>query len=105
MHTKSIAREQPVPGETMPKRLLQFLQHHYGLTSALMGLTFFLFGLLSLNLIYLLKSNIDLFLQYGTMVIEDGALRQLIELIVYGYLSLTFYLLFKTCEQILVKRL
>jgi hypothetical protein len=86
----------------MLKRLRHFLQRHYGLTFVLMGITFFLFGLLSLNLIYLFKSNIDLFLQYGTMVIADGALRQLFELIGYGYLSLAFYVMFKACEHILV---
>lgn len=89
----------------MLKRLRHFLQCHRALTFALMGIAFFLFGLLSLNLIYLFKSNIDLFLQYGTMVIADGALRQLLELIGYGYLSLAFYVMFKACEHILVKGL
>lgn len=85
--------------------IVRYLHQHYWLTFIAMGLAFFLFGIFSLNLILLLKTNIDLFLQYGTMVIEDGALRQLIELIGYGYLSLTFYLLFKACERILVDRL
>jgi len=89
----------------MLERSRHFLQRHFGLTFVLMGLSFFLFGLLSLNLIYLFKSNIDLFLQYGTMVIADGALRQLLELIGYGYLSLAFYVMFKACEHIVVERL
>ena len=53
----------------------------------------------------LFKANFDLYLEHGAMVIDDGALRQLIELIAYGYLSLLFYLLFKACERILVERL
>lgn len=85
--------------------IVEYLHKHFWLTFILMGLAFFLFGIFSLNLIYLLKSNIDLFLQYGTMVIDDGALRQLLELISYGYLSLAFYLLFKACERILVERI
>ena len=89
----------------MLSRLKPWLYRHYGCTFVLMGLSFFAFGALSLNLIYLLKTNIELFLDYGTMVIEDGALRQLVELLGYGYLSLAFYLLFKACEHILVIRL
>ena len=46
-----------------------------------------------------------MYLEYGTMVIADGALRQLVELIGYGYLSLLFYVLFKACERVLVERL
>ncbi|MDB5802000.1 MAG: hypothetical protein JWL63_2939 [Rhodocyclales bacterium] len=72
------------------------------LAFALMGLSFVLFGLTSLNLIYLLKANISLFLDYGWMVIRDGALRQLFELLGYGYLSLVFYVVFKCCEHQLV---
>ena len=68
----------------------------------LMGLSFVLFGLTSLNLIYLLKANINLFVEYGWMVVRDGALRQLFELLAYGYLSLLFYVVFKCCEHQLV---
>ena len=89
----------------MLNRLKPWLYRHYGCTFMLMGLSFFAFGALSLNLIYVLKSNIELFLDYGTMAIEDGALRQVLELLGYGYLSLAFYLLFKACEHILVSRL
>ena len=61
-----------------------WLYRHYGCTFVLMGLSFFAFG---------------------AMVIEDGALLQLLQLLGYGYLSLAFYLLFKACEHILVIRL
>ena len=81
------------------------LYRYYWLTFLVMGLAFFLFGILSLNLIYLFKVNIDLFWEHGIMVIADGALRQLLELIGYGYLSLAFFLLFKACEHALVDRL
>ena len=62
-------------------RLKPWLYRHYGCTFVLMGLSFFAFG---------------------AMVIEDGALLQLLG---YGYLNLAFYLLFKACEHILVIRL
>lgn len=70
-----------------------------------MGVFFALFGFLSLNLIVVLKANITLFIEHGVMVLEDGAGQQLIELVFYGYLSLVFYLLFKSCEKNLVERL
>lgn len=89
----------------MKIKIVRYLKQHAWLTFLLMGLAFFLFGLFSLNLIFLLKSNIDLFVEYGTMVIDDGALRQLIELVLNGYLSLTFYLLFKACERLLVEKI
>lgn len=89
----------------MHTSIRNYLHRHAILTFILMGLAFFLFGVFSLNLIYLLKSNIELFLDYGTMALVDGALRQFVELIGYGYLSLGSYLLFKACEKILVERL
>jgi hypothetical protein len=52
-----------------------------------------------------LKANIDLFLEYGAMVIEDGALQQFVEIMGSSYLSIVFYLLFKVCERVLIERL
>src|SRR5436190_21990269 len=89
----------------MRTRLIDFLWNHRWLTFLLMGLFFLLFGAMTVNIFVLLKANIDLFLDYGRMVIADGALLQLAELIAYGYLSLLFYILFKTCEHVLVNGL
>src|SRR5258706_4070735 len=89
----------------MRTHLIDFLWKHRWLTFLLMGLFFLLFGAMTVNIFFLLKSNIDLFLDYGTMVIADGALLQLAELIGYGYLSLLFYVLFKACEHVLVAHL
>lgn len=89
----------------MRKILIKFLFQHWGCTFLLMGVFFFLFGVTSLNLFVLLKANINLYIEHGTMVIADGALRQLVELLSYGYLSLLFYALFKVCENILINRL
>ena len=62
-----------------------------------------LLGLITLNLFVMFKANIDLSLQYGVMVLIDGAALQFFELVLYGYLSMFFYLMFKTCERILVE--
>ena len=58
----------------MPKRLLAFLYRHPVLNFVLMAGCFLLFGLSSVNLFVQLNMNIDLFVQYGWQVVEDGAL-------------------------------
>ena len=89
----------------MPQSWIDFLYAHPRLTFLLMGILFLLFGITSVNLFVLLKMNIDLFIQYGPMVIADGALEQLIDLIGSAFLSMVFYILFKVCERVLVERL
>src|SRR6266568_1188369 len=95
----------PLGGATMQTRLIDVLWKHRWLTFLLMGLFFLLFGAMTVNIFVMLKANIDLYLDYGAMVIADGALVQLAQLIGYGYLSLLFYVLFKACEHILVTHL
>ena len=85
--------------------LVNVLWKRSWLTFFLMGVSFLLFGVMTVNIFVLLKANIDLYLAYGRMVIADGALRQLTELIGFGYLSMIFYVLFKACEHVLVSHL
>ena len=85
--------------------LVNVLWKHSWLTFFLMGVSFLLFGVMTVNIFVLLKANIDLYLTYGRMVIADGALLQLAELIGSGYLSMIFYVLFKACEHVLVRHL
>jgi hypothetical protein len=66
------------------------------------GLAFLLFAVGTVNLAYILKSNLDLVLTHGLQALMDGAAIQLVELLVSGYLSLACYVVFKTCEQRLV---
>jgi hypothetical protein len=89
----------------MPRRWVAFLFRHPKVTFVLMGGFFLLFGFTSVNLFVVLKANIELFLEYGAMVIGDGALQQLVEVIGSSYLSIVFYVLFKVCERILIERL
>ena len=91
--------------QPLPKRWMDFFARHLVLTFALMGLFFLAFGFISVNLFVVLKANIELFIEHGAMVIEDGALQQLGELMLSGYLSVVFFLLFKICERIIVDRL
>ncbi len=101
-HSHRNRRPYPLP---MPRRWIDFLYAHPALTFVLMVGFFIFFGVTSVNLFVLLKMNIDLFIQYGLMVIADGALEQLFDLLTSAILSILFYLVFKVCERILVERL
>jgi len=87
------------------RRTVAFLFRHPRLTFLLMGGFFLLFGFCSVNLFVVLKANIDLFLEYGAMVIDDGALQQFVEILGSCYLSMLFYIGFKLSERILTERL
>jgi hypothetical protein len=87
------------------RHLIDFLFRRALLTFALMGMFFMLFGVTSVNLFFVLKANISLFIDYGAMVIDDGALRQLFGLAGMGLLSAGFLLACSVCERVLVKRL
>jgi hypothetical protein len=69
------------------------------LTFVVMGLSFFVFGAGTYNLVMLLQANVALVADYGWQALMDGAARQFVELIVTGYLSLAAYVVFKTCEH------
>jgi len=71
----------------------------------LLGLFFVLFGVSSLNLIYVFKANIELILAHGWAALANGAAWQFIELVLLGYLSAAFFVAFKVCEKLLVDRL
>ncbi len=70
----------------------------YWLCFLVMGLSFFGFGLGTLNLIYVFKANADLLVTHGWMALVDGGLLQLIEILLTGYASLLAYIVFKACE-------
>lgn len=69
-----------------------------------MGAFAALFGWNSYNLIHLGMENYRFLRQFGTVAVMEGGLGQLVEIILYGYLSLAFYLGFKVCEVELVNR-
>jgi hypothetical protein len=68
-------------------------------TFVVLGLSFFVFGAGTLNIVYLLKANGTLLVDYGWQAVMDGGLRQLAELVFTGYLSMAAYVVFKTCEH------
>ena len=69
------------------------------LTYVVLGLSFLAFGAGTLNLGLLLMANLRLLRDFGWQALEDGALRQLCELVLTGYLSIAAYVVFKACEH------
>jgi len=75
------------------------------LTFIVMGLAFFLFGAGTVNLFMLFRANAEFIASYGWEALMDGAFRQLVELLLTGYVSMVAYVVFKACEYKLVRDL
>ena len=86
-------------------RLYDFLSDRWWLAFLLLGFSFVMFGLSSLNLLHLVSANIDFLVMNGLDAVRDGGLLQLVSLIALGYFAALFYVLFKLCEKVLVERL
>jgi hypothetical protein len=71
------------------------------LTFVVMGLAFFCFGMVTLNLLHLLRANAELIIDNGVMALADGGARQLAELVANGYVAMLAYVVMKTCEHTL----
>ena len=70
-----------------------------------MGASFLLFGLLSLNLLHVLRANLTFLAEHGVDAVRDGGLLQLVEVLLMVYLAVACYVVFKFCEKVLVERL
>jgi hypothetical protein len=86
-------------------RLYAFLSRRWWLTFLLMGVSFALFGLVSLNLLQVLGANFEFLAEHGLDAVREGGLVQLLELVFSGYAAVSFYVVFKLCEKVLVERL
>lgn len=69
------------------------------LTFAVLGASFFVGALATLNLVPLLIANARLLSDNGWRAVMDGGLQQLGELMLQGLLSCAAYVVFKTCEH------
>ena len=88
----------------MPSRFFRLLHRHWWLAFLLLGVSFVLFGVASLNLLHVFEAAWDFLLEYGADAVSEGVLWQLGELVVSGYVAAAFYVLFKVCEKVLVER-
>ena len=73
------------------------------LTFIVLGLSFLAFGAGTVNLAFVLMANTRFLAEHGWMAVMDGALWQLVQLIVTGYVSMAAYVVFKACEHRLVE--
>ncbi|MEO5882207.1 MAG: hypothetical protein ABIQ06_07305 [Caldimonas sp.] len=85
-------------------RLYTFLWRRWWLAFILMGVSFVLFGLISLNLLHLLGANLEYLGMYGLEAVREGGLQQLAEIVASGYFAAACYVAFKLCEKVLVER-
>ena len=59
-------------------------------------------ALCSFNLLFLFQANLSLIATYGAM---DGGILQFLQLTVWGYMALVFYVLFEVCLHGLIDRI
>ncbi len=85
--------------------LKRILTLHWLLTLFLMGVFALLLGLASLNIFDVIRANFGVIREHGLMALMDGAALQLVEIIVYGYISIICYVLVKACEHALVDQI
>jgi hypothetical protein len=81
----------------MEKLLYRIFNGPIWRTFLLMGLFGGFSAYTSYNLLMLFIANFSFVSQYGFMALKEGGLVQFAELVVYGYLSIAFYVLFKGC--------
>lgn len=82
----------------------KWLHNHPIVTFFIMIVAALVFGLSSYNIFFLFKANIALVIDYGVMALFDGALLQLVYLLLYGGVSLVALILFKSCEKIIIAK-
>jgi hypothetical protein len=86
-------------------RVYMFLLKRWWVAFVLLGISFVLGGLLTLNLLHTLSANFEFLSMYGVAAVRDGGLWQLVEIAVSGYFAAACYVIFKLCEKVLVERL
>lgn len=86
-------------------RISVLMHRYWPVTYAVMVLSFLIFGAASVNLAQTFLLNIRLIQEHGLLVLMEGALDQLLELLASAGFSVGFYLVFKSCESVLLQRI
>lgn len=81
----------------MEKFLFRLFNGPIWRTFLLMGLFGGLSAYTSYNLLMLFIANSSFISNYGVMALKEGGLLQFLQLVLYGYFSIAFYVLFKGC--------
>jgi hypothetical protein len=85
--------------------LSRSMQRLWPMTFVLMVLSFLVFGAASVNLAQTFLLNVRLIQENGLMALMDGALMQLFEILISAAFAVSFYVVFKTCESVLLQKL
>lgn len=80
-----------------------WLRRHRVACFGLMVVSFIAFGLLTLDLVRVVGANASFLWQHGWQGLQDGGLRQLLELAATTTAALAAWLVFKVCETLLVQ--
>ena len=75
------------------------------ITFLIMGVSIFVAGVLSIQLFFYFSKNLQFISEHGIDALQEGAFLQFFELSIVGFIALAFYLLFKSCEHVLVDRI
>ena len=92
-------------GSNLHSRLYVFLYARWWLTFLLLGVSFVLFGFVTLNLLHTLIANFEFLSMYGVEAVREGGLLQLLEIVASGCFAAASDVVFKLCERVLVERL
>jgi len=84
---------------------IAWLRQHRLACFVVMTLSFIAFGLLTLDLVRLMSSNANFVFDHGWQGLQDGGLRQLLELLGTTLAAMVAWLTFKVCETVLVQSL
>lgn len=83
---------------SLPRWFQRLVLSRVWLSFLVLGLSFFAFGVGTLNLFLLLRANTNLLVDNGWVALMDGGAQQLFELLFNGYVSMAAYVVFKACE-------
>jgi hypothetical protein len=86
-------------------RFYVFLAKRWWVAFILLGVSFVLGSMVTLNLLHMLSANLEFLSSYGLDAVREGGFRQLVEIAVSGYFAAACYVVFKLCEKVLVERL
>ena len=86
-------------------RLNLWMRRHWLCTFGLMVFAFAVFGVLSLKLVDETLANLAFIRQHGSLALQEGALWQLLWLVLQSVGAVVAYLTLKACESALIQRL
>ena len=91
--------------QALHRTFTRYVLAHASVTFLVLCASFGLFGAGTLNLFKMFSDNWDFITANGWMALTDGAALQLLELLMYLFISMLNYVVFKACEHSLVHKI